>query len=131
MFEDGPACPPTPDLIGKDCGCGGSGGSIYKYWTPTLPSNCCPRTVEVEVVDEEGNPTGEVELATYYPKQMFGTVPTSHPNFIRYGGQGVKGVDMDQVSPAYLEKIIALMCKMLSVFQAGGPSKVIMEKVAA
>ncbi len=119
MFEDGDSCPPAPNAIGKSCGCDSSSPSIYKYWTPTLPSTCCPRTVEV--ILNEGEENEEVTTATVYPKQMFGTVPTSHPNFIRYGGQGVKGVDMDQVSPAYLEKLIALMCKMLTVLQAGGP----------
>lgn len=125
MF-DGEDCPPAPDAIGKNCGCGSNTPSIYKYWTPTLPSKCCPKTVSVKVTDPD---TGDVTetMATVYPKQMFGTVPTSHPNFIRYGGQGVKGVDMDQVSPAYLEKLIAMFCKMLSVFQAGGPEINIIE----
>lgn len=119
-------CPKGPDVRGKSCGCDSNTPSIYKYWTPTLPSNCCPRTVEV--ILNEGTPEEEVTYATVYPKQILGTVPTSHPNFIRYGGQGVKGVDMDQVSPAYLEKLIALLCKLLSVFQKGGPALVIIEK---
>lgn len=127
MFEDDGDCPPTPDLIPKSCGCGSNSPGFLKYWTPTMESKCCPRTKVVEVVGDDGEPTGETMEVAYFPKQMFGSVPASHPHWTKYGGQGMKGLDMDNVRPDYMEKLVAMFCKLLGVIQAGGPEVTIIE----
>lgn len=124
MFE-ADACPAPTALEPKECGCG-SGGGLLKYWTPTLPSNCCPRTETMVVTDPDTGEDTETTV-TVYPKQMFGSVPASHPHWTKYGGQGTKGLDMDMVQPAYLEKVVALFCKFLKVIQAGGPPMTMVE----